>query len=228
MGQGGAAKKKGVAAPAGAKTGGNRSNKQSWTPATVPVTPKSMMTKVAYLGAIWELALLSYCSATLYRVTTFDARIAFLYALHSKGNQKLGIPGDADMGGGHGEADPQSWTKGGLLSCLEAVFVRPADAKRALAHAVASCQTWDNVSVQAHEWASGLSLTRAGEATPPEIWLDRTEAAIDYYCSLLWAVMGTGKRPILFAWSTSLEESVLKTLGQALWVMPKYNTFGLR
>ena len=227
LGQGGAAKKKEAAAPAGAKTGGSRSNKRSWSPADVPVTPKSMMTKMAYLGAIWELAILSYFSATLYRVTAFDTRIAFLYALHSKGNQKLGIPGDADMGGGRAEADPQSWSKGGLLSCLEAVFVRPADAKRALVQAVASCETWHHVSVQAHEWAREQTLTRAGEASPHEIWLGRTEDAIDYYCSLLWAVMKTGKRPILFAWSSCLEESVLKTLGQALRVMPKYSALPL-
>ncbi len=96
---------------------GGAIKKKAREPSVPAVTPKTMLSLEAYLGAVYEFALIDYSSGKLYRVTTFDARIAFLYALHSKGNSALGIPGDSDMVGRSGvavDADPQAWRNGGL------------------------------------------------------------------------------------------------------------------
>ena len=98
------------------------------------VTPKTMLSLQAYLGALHEFALIDYSSRKLYRVTTFDPRVAFLYALHSKGNSSLGIRGDSDMQARSGvaaDADPRAWTTGDLSSCFNAVFKHAVDAKKA-------------------------------------------------------------------------------------------------
>ncbi len=122
--------KSGVATCAASKKPGASAKVKGREEAVPVVTPKTMLTVLAYLGAIYEWVLIDYTSAKLYRDTTFDARVAFLYALHSKGNPGLGIPGDSDMQGKCGvtvDGDPVTWQRGGLLSCLSAVFKQPTD-----------------------------------------------------------------------------------------------------
>jgi len=190
------------------------------------VSPKTMLSLQAYLGALYEWALIDYLSRKLYRVTTFDPRVAFLYALHSKGNSSLGIRGDADMQGRSGiaaDGDPRAWTAGGLSSCFNAVFKHSVEAKKALSDAVSRCRSWDDVSGQAHSWASGLERNPAGDAVPQEVWLEETEQAIECYGAVLVSIMSLKKRPVLFAWSAGLEEAVWQTLGQVLYTRPAYS-----
>jgi len=190
------------------------------------VTPKTMLSLPAYLGTLFEFACICYSSRKLYRVTTFDVRVAFLYALHSKGNSSLGIRGDADMHARSGVAadgDPRAWDTGGLTACFNAVFKRAVDAKKALSDAVSRCATWDDVSEQAHSWASGLERNPAGDAIPQEVWLETTEQAIECYAAVLVSIMTLAKRPVLFAWSSGLEEAVWQTLGQVLYTRPAYS-----
>ena len=162
-----------LAAPTAAASadarGGTASGGGNGGAALVPeaVSPLEAMPGFTHLGFVYEVALLANgpedegCAGDQRRLTRarcWASELVFLYALHSKGSARLGLPGHKDMqskGSGLFQ-QPIAWQNGGLTSLLGAVFKSPADAAHKLLTIVAECNDWVEVSVKSRTWANAL------------------------------------------------------------------------